>query len=43
MTELEAWNDSTEQLSRKSRRGGKRRRHNPNAVQLNEEFRDSLP
>ena len=43
MTELEAWNDSTEQLSRKSRKGGKRRRHNPNAVQLNEEFRDSLP
>ena len=43
MTELEAWNDSSEQFSRKSRRGGKRRRHNPNAVQLNEEFRASLP
>lgn len=43
MTELEAWNGTTEHYSRRTRKGGKRRHHQPNTVQLNEEFIENLP
>ncbi len=43
MTEIEEWNDGSEQYSRRNRRSGKRRHHSPKTSQLNEEFRISLP
>lgn len=43
MTEIEEWNDGSEQYSRRNRRSGKRRHHSPKTSQLNEEFRENLP
>lgn len=42
MTEIEEMVGGSEEFTRKSRRGGRRSRQNPNAVQLNEEFSDHL-